>query len=295
MSAALLFVLYVLSAHALWADTTKSEDKLPVVFVEPLKSTEIFDSLTYPARLTPKINALVLSESDGVVQKLLTPLGTPVKKGAVLAVIKNSDPIYNFAPLKVLAPVTGVVSAVSVTEGSHVKMGSSIAQITNPTKIRISIEVAVSDLSAIEKNLEGVLIVNGSLETYPVRVSGVSPFVDPATGTATADLNLIPQKGKSPPLQPGQVGRVEFKANAHQGIEVATFVIRYDGKKPYVRTVEDGKAIYNYVELGSTRRGMVEITKGPAPGKTLILRTNSYIGDGDRVEVKETKKVPVSE
>ena len=38
--------------------------------------------LTYPARVVPKVNAAVLSESEGVVTEIVAPLGTAVRPGA---------------------------------------------------------------------------------------------------------------------------------------------------------------------------------------------------------------------
>src|SRR5690606_8102331 len=107
------------------------------------------------------------------------------------------------------ASVAGVVSAVDVTEGSRVTRGQRLAQITDPSDVRVVVEVAVSDVGALKKGMKGELEAAGSEEPFPVEVVGVSPYVDPGTGTATAELRLVREK-KSTPLPPGLVGKVRF-------------------------------------------------------------------------------------
>ncbi|MEZ4752173.1 MAG: biotin/lipoyl-binding protein [Bdellovibrionota bacterium] len=98
----------------------------PVVFVTQAEKKEISDLLSYPARITSKINATILSESDGVVSKIQKPLGSLVKRGEELLRVEHTDPIYQYAPVQVTSPVNGVVSAVEVTQGSQVKQGQSL-------------------------------------------------------------------------------------------------------------------------------------------------------------------------
>src|SRR5262249_23309050 len=156
-------------------------------------------------RLIPKINATILSESDGIVKEIVTPLGRPVSRRQKLLVLMHTDPVYDYAPFVVEAPVKGVVSSVEVTEGSRVVRGQKLAAITDPSQITIVVEVAVSDLSAIRAGMPGELKLAGDENRIPVKVRGISPFVDPATGTATCELSLA-QPGEARLLPAGFVG-----------------------------------------------------------------------------------------
>ncbi|MCB0417013.1 MAG: efflux RND transporter periplasmic adaptor subunit [Bdellovibrionales bacterium] len=274
------FVLVCALPHSAWA---AKPDK-PVVFVTKAEKKEISDVLSYPARITSKINASILSESDGVVSKIQKPLGSLVKRGEEILRVQHTDPIYQYAPVQVTSPVTGVISAVEVTEGSQVKQGQKLAAVTDPKNTLVSIEVAAADLSTIQPGLKAELKVPGRKDSIPVEVSGVSPFVDPATGTAGAELAFKNGHGNLPP---GSMGRVYFNVRAHAGFQVPEDAVVYRGKKTLLRLVEENKAKLTAVELGPIRRGLVEIQEGLKEGDTVVIRASQFIADGEEVTVQE--------
>lgn len=287
-----LFLLpLLLFAAPLSAVPKKEPEKKPLVFVNTIQNTEIFDVLTYPARITAKINASILSESDGVVKKILTPLGRPVRRNQKIMILSNTDPIYNYAPFTVRSSVTGVVSKIAVTEGSRVIKGQQLAQITDPSQIRVEVEVAVSDLSSIKAGLEGMLSISSREEYFPLKVLGVSPYVDPATGTATAELSLVKKDKKTPALPPGLVGKVTFKAREHKGVQIPEHAIYYKGRDPIVHVVDKGKVKYTPVTLGQTRQGFVEILKGINKDTMIVVRSNKFVADGEEVDIQKKKEM----
>jgi hypothetical protein len=133
----------------------------------------------------------------------------------------------------------------------------------------------------------GELHIAAQDKSVPVTVLGISPFVDPASGTASAQLGFV---GKTDPnvLLPGVVGTVAFRANAHRGIEIPEVALVYRGQDPFVRVVDNGKARFVPVVLGSSRRGEVEVLKGLNDGATLLVRANTYVRDGESVTVQTT-------
>jgi membrane fusion protein (multidrug efflux system) len=174
---------------------------------------------------------------------------------------------------------------VEVTEGSRVTSGAKLAAITDPDKLKISIEVAVSDLSAIKRGMPGELRLTDGTDPIPVKVLGLSPYVDSATGTATAELTFG-DKQKASQLTPGLVGVVSFKAREHQGLKVPDAAILYRGQDSFLRVVHDGKAKFVPVALGETRSGEVEVLKGLSTGDSVIIRSSSYVGNGEAVNAQ---------
>jgi len=257
--------------------------KAPIVYAAAAKAAELFDILTYPARISPTVNSTLLSDAEGIVFKIFTPLGRPVKKGQKVLTIKNTDPVYDYAPLAVTAPVSGVVSSIEVTEGSHVAKGQKLATIVDPSKVKILIEISAYDVGTLQTGMTGELSAPSLDAPVPVKILGVSPFVDPATGSASAELKPLAEHR----LPPGIVGRVTFKAREHVGIEIPESAITYRGQDAFVRLVEEGKAKFQKVELGQSRRGMVEVLKGLVEGTTFILRANAFVSDGEAVTVEQ--------
>lgn len=275
------------TASAVESKPADAKEK-PVVSLKKLQLEELFDQFSYPARVVPKVNAAVLSDSEGVVTKIYAPLGTRVKKGERLVQVKHTDPVYQYAAAYVRAPVDGVVSVLNVREGTQVTKNQDLLTVTDPNQVRIVVEIAALELNAIQTGAKGEFRVAGREEPIAVNVVGVSPFVNPATGTATCELMLADVKAQ---LNPGLVGQVSFKTNARRAIVVPDHALYYKEGNTYLRVVGDDKiARHVAVTIGRKQRGMVEILKGVTEGQAVIERTSRFVGDGQEVTVPEEKK-----
>ena len=234
--------------------------KQAVVFVTEVKATELFDTLNYPARVNAKINTTVLSESDGIVVQLVTALGHNVHSREKLLVLSHTDPIYQYAPVQITAPISGVVSTVDVSVGTHVTQGQKLLSIMDPSQVRVHLELPAQDFDEVKKGSHGEFRVMNHDVQLPVIVDGISPYVDPATGTAAVEMSVtradqVPLKGPQPKpsstephaspaamalpkLSAGLQGQVTFKVGFHSGISIPTSALFYKGNDPYVSVVE---------------------------------------------------------
>jgi multidrug efflux pump subunit AcrA (membrane-fusion protein) len=278
---ALMALLAISNARA----SVDSKSDLAVVTVAKIVPSEISDELTFPARVTAKINTRVLSEIDGVVSQIRKPLGEKVQAGQVLVTMTHTDPVYQYAPVQVLAPVSGIVSGVEVTEGTQVLKGQPLLSVTNPSQVRVQIEIPSADLGMLEARQDGVLQITGRAETTGVRVRGISPFVDPMTGTAAAELDLI--AGSLIRIAPGELGEVRFKTRAHLGLAIPDYAVIYRGSTTLLRLIENGKLRSVPVTLGPRHHGSVEILNGIPAGATVVERASRYVADGDAVTVQD--------
>jgi multidrug efflux pump subunit AcrA (membrane-fusion protein) len=283
-------ILSVLGSWVVASCAFAAVEKKPVVFTLNAEVTELSETLAYPARVEPRIRASIVSETDGVVTKIIAPLGSHVRARAPLLIVKNTDPIYNYSAMIVESAVDGVVSKVEVTEGSRVARGDKLLLVTDPEQVRVSVEVTAYDLALIRPGQMAELKTPGSELVVPLKVKGVSPFVDPVTGTATCELELGRITGKPaahmPPL--GIIGRVYFRANVRKGISVPDSAITYRGKDPYLRLVENGKAKLVAIAIGRKEAGLVEILKGLKAGDQFIERASGFVADGEAVDVQST-------
>ena len=278
-------------------------EKKPIVFVRAVQLKELAETLDYPARVEPRVKASVTAEVDGVVTKIIAPLGSVVKNRAPLLVIRNTDPVYQYAPMVVASTVSGVVSRVEVTEGSRVVRGDKLVLVTDPDHVRIVVEVTAQDALAIKPGLEAELKSAGMDNQEPIKlkVEGISPFVDPSTGTASCELDVekvaaakmgktkIPATVARLP-QLGMIGRVSFRVNIRKGISISDSAITFRGHDPYVRIVVDGNAKLVAVTLGRKESGSVEILKGLKPGDQVVERASGFVADGEAVDVQVADK-----
>ena len=283
------FLFITASGSALALESKPADDKeIPVVSVKSVKTEELFDMFTYPARGVPKVSAAVLSDSEGVVTKIFAPLGTKVKRGERLMQVKHTDPIYQYAAATVRAPVNGIVSSLEVREGTQVTKNQALLTVTDPGQVNIQVEIAAIDLASFRAGVEGELKVAGREDALKVKVMGGSPFVSAATGTASCELSLADAKAT---LSPGLVGQVSFRANVRKGIMVPDHALYYKDGSTYLRIV-DGEQVSKkvLVTLGRKQRGMVEILKGVSDGQVVIERASRFVGEGQKVQVQEEKK-----
>jgi multidrug efflux pump subunit AcrA (membrane-fusion protein) len=258
-------------------------ESLPIVQIKKIALTESSETLTYPARVESKVSATILAEMEGVVRQVVT-LGAAVKKGQVLFKIQQLDPVYQYAPAKILAPVSGVVSQVEVNLGTQVARGQKIATVVDPSQLRVTIEIPGGDLPKIAKNATAIFTSGSSEGSVAVAFEGISPLVSSVTGTATANLLF---KSKKNMVSAGTIGKVQVSLKKESSILVSEQSIIYKGADPFVRVLEGDIAKYKPVVLGVRQAGQVEIKKGLAVNDTLIERASKYVPDNKAVKVEK--------
>ena len=262
--------------------------KASMVMTEQAATKPLFDSLLYPGRVEAGSQAAVLAETDGLVSTLKTALGRSVQKGDVLMMIENPDPVYRYAPVAVTAPVAGVVSFLDSSVGNRVERGRKLAVIADIRAVKILVEATSNDLANLQAGQAGSMRVGD--KTITAHITAISPVVDPATGTATVEMT--PAKGEH--LVPGVMGRVEFRVRERQGIQVPDSALVYKGTEPQLRIVEGNVAHWRAIKVGVSAGGLTEILSGVKPGEQMIVRSTSFIADGDKVEVQAARKDEVA-
>jgi HlyD family secretion protein len=257
----------------------------PQVVIEKLEKQNLFDLLIFPARIETNTHGVILSEVAGVIDTLDANFGDKVKKGQLLAKIRNLDPVYRYRPVEVRSTIDGVLSASNVTRGTHVSIGQELFQVVDPTDFKITIEAASQDLSLLSVGDVGKLSLRGFDHKPEVRVIGISPIVNSATGTARVELALK-DEDKKQILPIGAIGRVEIQTNSNEGMVVMNDAVFYRGQKSYARiTSAEGIVEIKEVALGRKRSDKVEILEGLQEGELLVLRSSGFLREGSEVTI----------
>jgi multidrug efflux pump subunit AcrA (membrane-fusion protein) len=277
----------------------KAFDKKALVQVMTVSLSEFADSAQYPARVRSRINAWVTAESAGHVQKILKPVGSKVHRGEVVMVIKNLDPVFNYAPVKITSPADGFVTTLEVDLLSRVDRGDRLFSVTDPGALVVDTEIPSADLHNFKIGDLGVLKDQAG-NTYDVRIQALSPAVDLKTGTANAVLAL--QKATSPkkatsqadpkPLNQGQLGQVQFRINPRKSFVLPENSLILKSGVTYVRVLNNNKARLVPVKVTLNLGDKVEIgavsgsVSGLREGDQVITRWNRYISENEEVEVQ---------
>lgn len=256
------------------------------VVVAQATLTELYDLYGYPAKVESKIHAYVIAESTGVLSSASLNLGRVVKAQEKLFALKHTDPAYRGGSVQHYSPVNGVLSEVYQSVGSTIAQGEKVLLITDPSQIKMKIEVSAAQVRDLKIGMPGSLTIPYDKEAYEVVITGLSPILDSITGTSTAELELKDEKNAAKVLV-GTLGKVSFKVGTHQGLQVPEHAIIYEGKKPQIRLVQEEKLLRRSVELGEKREGKIEVLTGLNAGDTYVLRANTYIKDGEKVVVSQ--------
>jgi len=182
----------------------------------------------------------------------------------------------------ITAPFDGILGLRRVSPGTLVTPGTAIATLDDISVIKLDFTVPERYLAVLA---EGQDIVALS-ETYPDReftgkVTSVDSRVDPVTRSVTVRAEL-PNLERL--LRPGMLLSVRLYQAARQAIVVPEIAVLQVGTDAFIyRVSQDQTAARVRVELGSRRRGEVEVVSGLAKGDTIVTEGAVKLRDGVRV------------
>ncbi|MBF0362150.1 MAG: HlyD family efflux transporter periplasmic adaptor subunit [Oligoflexia bacterium] len=290
-----LISLISLISFPLFAGSRVVEEKKPLksVFIKKLQHQEMFNQFIYPTQIASSLNVEVVSQISGIVMELQKDIGSKTRSGERLLFIQQNDPIYQYKPMAVEAPISGVVNAVFVKNGQLVNKGEKLLTLVNLNKISLKIEIPVGDLKFIQEKMEGIIEIDdkkeGKEEGIKVKIVGIGPIIDPVSGTSTAELKIVDEKKfrKELPLL-GAIVMVSFKSNIHKAFLVSEENIGYRGKSTFIMSLDKGNKVKRLeVTLGERVGGQVEIVSGVKSGEILIVKSSDNLIDGEEVKIEK--------
>lgn len=285
IAAALHF--FALPAHASVKAPTPEKAK---AIVKEIAITDDTRRLLVPTKVEARVASLVTAEVEGFVTSIKKPLGSEVKAGQTILFLENKDPAFTYAKVPVRAPVSGVVSQMNATLMAKVSRGDKLFVVMDPKSLRLSAEISGSELSGISPGSKGVFKENiGDQEGIAIRVSGISPYVDPRTGTASAELEFVDGKGKNLPAV-GMVGHALFESSRGKVILIPEAALGYLDGKPNVKVVDSTGAVKRKtIELGEQRESQLVVKSGLSAGEKIVVRSSRTLKDGETVDVEAGK------
>ena len=182
----------------------------------------------------------------------------------------------------ITAPFDGILGLRRVSPGSLVTPGTPIATLDDISVIKLDFTVPERYLAVISKGQD----VAARSDTYPERefagmVASVDSRVDPVTRSVTVRAE-VPNPDRL--LRPGMLLSVRLFQAPRRAIVIPEIAVVQVGADAYVyRVAADQTATRVKIELGSRRRGEVEVAAGLAPGDTIVTEGAVKLRDGSRV------------
>ncbi|MDH2998732.1 efflux transporter periplasmic adaptor subunit [Pasteurellaceae bacterium LFhippo2] len=213
-----------------------------------------------------------------------------VKASIQVAQISVKTAQTNLGYTKIVAPISGVIVSVPVSEGQTVNSNQTsptIVQIADMSKVLIKFEIAEGDIGQVKENQPVTFTTLSNTErVYQGTINSVDP-----TLTTLADNNYSETSGNSNAvyfyanaivdnadhsLRIGMTtqGRVVI-AEKNDVLLVPTTAIKKRGKESYVQVLENGQPVEKVVETGLADSSHTEITSGLNQGEKIITAQRS--------------------
>ncbi|MEK6623904.1 MAG: HlyD family efflux transporter periplasmic adaptor subunit [Bdellovibrionota bacterium] len=288
MLSKMLFLVVCLFINNLSATEKRTTPETTKKTVKTIKAqTQVFfESYTYPARIDFDTLAQVKAPVEGEVIELNAGLGQHTKRGQVLAVIKNTDPLFQYKTAKVLSPLDGVVTEILTSDRSEVSKDQILLRVARTDAYTITAEVPAIHLDYFKKFPVGELVLSSQSPKLAIKMKGLAPQIDPATGTAQAKF-MLSDKAQSQLITPGRLAQVTFKGPEQKGIVIPEVALNYKGKKTLVAVVDNKIYTRKEITIGEKRDGQVLITSGLKEGQLVVERASGFVSDGATVEIVE--------
>jgi multidrug efflux system membrane fusion protein len=181
---------------------------------------------------------------------------------------------------KIVAPLSGIVSAKSVDVGATVFPGMPLLTVEEEGQFRLEVNTPESLLGKIRMGQEIPVSLDGVNGKRTGRVAEIVPKVDPVSRTFTVKLD-IPSKG----VRSGQFGRAFFLVGEKKGITIPASAIMERGQLTSVWAVDSRNiARMRLVKPGDTYGDHVEILAGLSDGDRVVVGGMEKVTDGARIE-----------
>jgi len=199
------------------------------------------------------------------------------------------------APRIVTAPINGRVLRVFEESGRVITAGTPLIELSNPSKLEVVIDVLSTDAVKVSTGAQVIIDGWGGSEDLEARVR----LVEPSAFTKISALGIEEQRvnviadfiGESDALGDG------YRVEAHIVIWENSAVLKLpasalfrNGERWNLFVVENGLARRQEVEPGQRTSFEVEILAGCREGTAVIVHPANDIGDGVRVETRQTSK-----
>jgi multidrug efflux pump subunit AcrA (membrane-fusion protein) len=257
----------------------------------PAASGQIRDYLLLSGDIIASSIVDTYSDAAGKVSRLYVSIGSKVKKGDPVVAVDPSRPGMEFVASVVRAPVAGTIIALPAQLGMTVSQAVPIARISGGAGLETRLYVAERFISKV--NLYQSCEI--TLDAYPGEIfrgsiTEVSPTVD--TTSRTMEIRVGVENSGSR-LKAGMFAKVRIITETKEDVVKipASAVVNRFGEQ-YVFSVDKSNlqmpvARKRVIVPGIVIDGVMEVRQGLAPNEDVVVRGQTLLEDGSRVNVIE--------
>ena len=267
------------------------KDEGPVFAVNTIKAVQgqIQDYLALSGEIIASSTVDTYSDAAGKVNRLYVAVGSHVNKGDPVVAVDPSRPGMEFVASVVRAPVSGTIVALPAQLGMTISQAVPLARISGGAGLEARLFVAERFISKIALNQPCEITLDAYPgETFRGSVSELSPTLDSASRTMEIKVSVENPDSK---LKAGMFAKVRIITEQKEDIvKIPSAALLNRFGEYYVFVVDSGASPVcrkRTVVPGILIDGVLEILRGLAPDEEVVVRGQTLLEDGSRVNIIE--------
>lgn len=196
---------------------------------------------------------------------------------------------------RLVSPARGVVLERVAQAGEVVQPGQAVLRIADESSpLTLRAPLADRDVSRVKIGQAANVRIDGLPAVVPGRVSRVGERAGAQTGAVDVEIELIGAHA----LRSGQVATAEIAVGpptaATMSRAPAEAILEAQGKRAFVLVVDKGVARRRSVAFGGFD-GDDALISGLPPGTRVITAGAGFVGDGEKVQVVDPKRLDLAQ
>jgi RND family efflux transporter MFP subunit len=191
----------------------------------------------------------------------------------------------------VRAPFPGVLANCTVETGAVVQAGTSLGTLIDARHLLLDADVLESEIGLVREGDSAVVEVPAiGPARFAGRVAHVNPVHESATRSALVTIQValrgVHHSGRVAGPRPGMYGTARIIVDRLPGrILVPRNAVLFRSARNMVFLVRGNRSHWAYVDVGEESETTVAITRGVAPGDTVIVDGHFALGHDARVRI----------
>ncbi|MDA1093785.1 MAG: efflux RND transporter periplasmic adaptor subunit [Acidobacteria bacterium] len=191
----------------------------------------------------------------------------------------------NLQNTSVTSPVDGFVGKRSVDPGAMVSQNSAIASVVDISQLRLIVNVVEKDIRMVTVGDSGVVEVDAYPgEKFQGRIARVAPVLDPATRTASMEVEIPNGDNR---LKPGMYARVVLTVEERKDTLVVPkiAVVDFESQRGVWVPNEDNRARFVPIQMGIEDVNRIEVRGGLAEGDSIVTTGATAVRNNDQLVI----------
>ncbi|MCL2180598.1 MAG: efflux RND transporter periplasmic adaptor subunit [Treponema sp.] len=233
------------------------------------------------------------SDAAGRITEVYVSVGSRVSRGSRIASVDPSRPGMTFLPSIVTAPISGTITSVTAQVGMTISQAVPLVRIAGGSALEIRLNVAERFISRMAVNLPCEITLDAwPGEIFQGNISELSPTVDLMSRTMEVRISVRDSTNR---LKPGMFAKVRViteRKNNIVKIPANAVINRFGEQYVYITASDNDDPAITVVQKrivtpGIMIDGVAEIINGLSPNDEVVVRGQTLLDDGSRVNVIE--------